>query len=96
MPVAQLKTMRRRWLMSDSHGCELVELVEDHVSAHTMGAETTAVSWRELEVELAGHGQVDLLERIEAQLLTVGLRRRSTSKSKPGRLFADRLSVDRQ
>jgi inorganic triphosphatase YgiF len=92
-PVAQLNTTRRRWLMSDSHGHEVVELVEDKVSAHTMGAETTAVSWREVEVELAEHGQAELLDRIEAQLLTVGVHR-SKSKSKLGRLLADRLPAE--
>jgi CHAD domain-containing protein len=92
-PVAQLHTTRRRWLMSDSAGRELVELVEDEVNAHTMGAETTAVSWREVEVELAEHGQAKLLDRIEKRLLTVGVRR-SRSTSKLGRLLADRLATE--
>jgi inorganic triphosphatase YgiF len=89
-PVAQLDTTRRRWLMADSRGRELVELVEDQVRAHTMGSETTTVSWREVEVELAEHGQVKLLDRIEKQLLKVGVHR-SSSKSKLGRLLADQL-----
>jgi CHAD domain-containing protein len=64
----------------------LVELVEDQVCAHTMGSETTTVSWREVEVELAEHGQVELLDRIEGQLRKVGVHR-SESKSKLGRVL---------
>jgi inorganic triphosphatase YgiF len=92
-PVAQLDTTRRRWLMSDSRGQELVELVEDQVWAHTLGCEITAVSWREIEVELAEHGQVQLLDRIESQLVKVGVYR-SQSKSKLGRLLGDRLAAE--
>jgi inorganic triphosphatase YgiF len=92
-PVAQLDTTRRRWLMSDPQGHELVELVEDQVSAHIMGSETSSVSWREVEVELAEHGQVELLDRIEKQLLEVGVHR-SKSKSKLGRLLADQLPAE--
>ena len=90
-PVAQLDTNRRRWLMSDSSGRELVELVEDEVRGHTMGAETTTVSWREIEVELAEDGRVELLDRIEKKLAKVGVRR-SKSKSKVARVLADRLA----
>jgi CHAD domain-containing protein len=91
-PVAKLDTKRRRWMMSDSDGRELVELVEDEVRAHTMGAETRTASWHEIEVELADHGQMQLLDGIEKQLAKVGVRR-STSKSKLGRLLADRVSA---
>ncbi|HTK67121.1 MAG TPA: CYTH and CHAD domain-containing protein [Pseudonocardia sp.] len=90
-PVAQLDTTRRRWMLTDAEGHELVEVVEDDVRAHTMGAETTALSWREIEVELAEYGRVELLDRIEEKLAGVGVRR-SESKSKLGRLLADRLA----
>lgn len=90
VPVAQLGTTRRRWVMSDSHDRELLEVVEDQVRGQTMGAETTTVSWREVEVELAEHGQLDLLDDIEARLATIGVRR-AKSTSKLGRLLADRL-----
>ncbi|MDQ2706260.1 MAG: CYTH and CHAD domain-containing protein [Actinomycetota bacterium] len=89
-PVAQLSTDRRRWVLSDSRGRELAELVDDTVVAHTMGAQTAAVSWREVEVELAEHGQVELLDRIERELLRIGARR-SGSGSKLGRVLADQL-----
>jgi inorganic triphosphatase YgiF len=91
-PVAQLSTRRRRWVLSDDDGRELVELVEDEVHAHTMGRQTTAVSWREVEVELGEHGRRELLDRIERKLLKAGARR-SASSSKLRRLLADRLSA---
>lgn len=90
-PVAQLNTQRRRWVLSDAQGHELAELVEDQVSAHTMGKQTTAVSWREVEVELGEHGQVELLDRIERELLEIGAHR-SASGSKLGRLLAGQLA----
>src|SRR5882757_8689581 len=88
--VAQLNTQRRRWVLSDADGHALAELVEDQVDAHTMGKQTTAVSWREVEVELGEHGQVELLDRIEHELLEIGAHR-SSSGSKLGRLLADQL-----
>jgi hypothetical protein len=51
-PVAELTTRRRRWVLADSTGRSLAELVDDHVSARTMGEQTTTVAWREVEVEL--------------------------------------------
>jgi CHAD domain-containing protein len=89
-PVAELKTRRRRWVYADGRGRELAELVEDHVHAHTMGSETSAVSWREVEVELGEHGQVELLDRIERELLRGGAHR-SRAGSKLGRVLGDRL-----
>jgi CHAD domain-containing protein len=92
VPVAQLNTRRRRWVLADQDGRALAELVEDRVSAHTMGEQTRAASWREVEVELAEHGQVKLRDRIERQLLKVGAQR-SASGSKLGRLLAEELSA---
>jgi CHAD domain-containing protein len=94
VPVAQLNTRRRRWVLTDPDGNPLAELVEDRVTAHTMGKQTRAVSWREVEVELAEHGQVDLLNSIERWLLDAGAQR-SRSRSKLGRLLAEELSVPR-
>jgi CHAD domain-containing protein len=51
-----------------------------------MGAATTAVSWREVEVELAEHGRPDVLDRIEHDLLAAGARR-SRSSAKLGRVL---------
>ncbi|MGH3575130.1 MAG: CHAD domain-containing protein, partial [Pseudonocardiaceae bacterium] len=92
VPVAQLNTRRQRWLLAGPDGQALAQLVEDQVSAHTMGEQTRAVSWREVEVELAEHGQVELLDRIERQLLKVGVQR-SGHGSKLGRLLAEELSA---
>jgi CHAD domain-containing protein len=89
-PIAELTTRRRRWVLADSTGRSLAELVDDHVSARTMGAQTTTVTWREVEVELGEHGQQKVLDRIERRLLKVGAQR-AGSASKLGRLLAERL-----
>ncbi|MDQ2791978.1 MAG: CHAD domain containing protein [Pseudonocardiales bacterium] len=89
-PVAELTTRRRRWVLADEDGHALAELVDDRVTAQTMGAQTTTVSWREVEVELGEHGQVKLLDRIERRLLKVGAQRAGFS-SKLGRVLADRI-----
>jgi CHAD domain-containing protein len=89
-PVAELTTRRRRWVLADSRGRSLAELVDDHVRARTMGEQTTTVSWREVEVELGEHGQQALLDRIERRLLKAGAQR-AGSASKLGRLLADRM-----
>lgn len=89
-PVAELTTRRRRWVLADATGRALAELVDDHVKARTLGAQTTTVAWREVEVELGEHGQRKLLDRIERRLLKVGAQRAGSS-SKVGRLLADRL-----
>jgi CHAD domain-containing protein len=89
-PVAELTTHRRSWRLAGANGDELVELVDDYVVGRTMGEQTRTESWREIEVELADYGDAGLLDRIENWLLGLGVRR-SPSKSKLGRLLADRL-----
>ena len=89
-PVAELTTRRRRWLLADSAGRSLAELVDDRVKAQTMGEQTTTVAWREVEIELVEPGQQKLLDRIERRLLQAGAQR-AGSASKLGRLLADRL-----
>jgi CHAD domain-containing protein len=89
-PVAELTTRRRRWVLANADGQAQAELVDDHVTATTMGEQTTTVSWREVEVELGEHGQRKLLNRIERRLLKVGVQRAGFS-SKLGRLLADRM-----
>jgi CHAD domain-containing protein len=105
-PVVRLRTRRRRWQLADDDGRPLAELVEDRVTAHTMGSDTSdtsdttdtsdtsdtgAVSWREVEVELSEHGSVALLDQVEQRLLDAGARR-SGAASKLSRVLADRLS----
>jgi len=87
-PVVRLRTHRRRWLLSDPDGQPLGELVEDRVTAHTLGSSSEATSWREIEVELAEHGTPTLLDRIEKSLLAVGARR-SDAASKLSRVLAE-------
>jgi CHAD domain-containing protein len=90
-PVAELTTRRRRWRLADDDGRVLVEVVDDHVSAHTVGASTSGMSWREVEVELGGHGDPDLLDRVERRLLKAGVRR-SDARSKLARVLGERLA----
>ncbi|MDQ4009581.1 MAG: CYTH and CHAD domain-containing protein [Actinomycetota bacterium] len=89
-PIAELNTRRRSWVLADSRGRSLAELVEDQVVARTMGEQTTTVSWREVEVELGEHGQQALLDRIERRLLKAGAQR-ADSASKLSRVLADRM-----
>jgi CHAD domain-containing protein len=89
-PVAELATARRRWRLTDDDGQVLVEVVDDHVSAHTLGASTSGMSWREVEVELGGHGDRQLLDQVERRLLDAGVRR-SDARSKLARVLGDRL-----
>ncbi len=89
-PVAELATRRRRWRLTDENGRVLVEVVGDHVSAHTLGASTSGTSWREVEVELGEHGDPDLLDRVERRLLEAGVRP-SDARSKLARVLGERL-----
>jgi len=89
-PIAELSTRRRRWRLTDNDGRLLIEVVDDHVSAHTLGASTSALRWREVEVELAGHGDPGLLDRVERRLLKAGVRR-SDARSKLARVLGERL-----
>ena len=89
-PVAELATRRRRWRLTDENGRVLVEVVDDHVSAHTLGASTSGMSWREVEVELGEHGDPELLDLVERRLLEAGVRR-SDARSKLARVLGERL-----
>lgn len=89
-PVAELSTARRRWRLADSGGDVLIEVVDDHVTAHTMGSSTSALAWREVEVELGGQGDPGLLDRVERRLLKAGVRR-SDARSTLARLLGERL-----
>jgi CHAD domain-containing protein len=74
VPVVRLETERRAWVLSKD-GRELLELVEDDVTAHTLGAAPTSRSWSEIEVELAEHGTVKLLDRVERDLARMDVHR---------------------
>jgi CHAD domain-containing protein len=80
VPVAIIRTRRRRRLLLDRAGTSLAELVADEVSAETLGESTTISSWDEVEVELTGGGR-KLLEAADERLRHSGLRRaRRTAK----------------
>jgi CHAD domain-containing protein len=65
LPVARLRTRRRRWLLRGGDGDELAELVDDHVSVLDRGR----VIGRFREVEIEGRGiERAALERIAAVL----------------------------
>jgi CHAD domain-containing protein len=65
VPVARLRTQRRRWLLCDAEGGELAELVDDRVSV--MERNRVAARFRELEIEGRGVGR-RALERIADEL----------------------------
>ena len=46
-PIAEIRTNRRRWQLTNNNGQLLAEVVDDVVTAQTMGSSTTTTSWRE-------------------------------------------------
>ena len=72
-PVAEIKTVRQRVVLLDEAGDSLAEVVDDHVSASTLGRQTELSQWREVEVELTGGGQ-GLLAAADKRLRRGGLR----------------------
>ncbi|HUQ60819.1 CYTH and CHAD domain-containing protein [Lentzea sp.] len=80
-PVAEIRTNRRRWQLTNNNGDLLAEVVDDVVTAQTMGSSTTTTSWREIEVELGESGTRKLLDTVEGHLVHAGITP-SSSKSK--------------
>lgn len=70
-PVARLVTTRTARHLCDDTGAELVEVVDDAVSAQTLGERTELSAWRELEVELVG-GDATLLDKVDQLLAAAG------------------------
>ena len=89
-PVVELAPLRRERPLTDAERNAVAPVPDDRVTGRTLGAETGATSWAEIEVELAGQGTPDVLDRIEAVLGRSGVRR-SASASKLGRVLADRI-----
>ena len=89
-PVVELDTVRREWTLTDAEGNAVATVTDDRVTGRTLGAETGTTSWAEIEVELAGQGTPEVLDRIEAVLGRSGVHR-SASASKLGRMLADRI-----
>ena len=88
-PVARIDTVRRRRVLLDSAGASLAEVVDDEVSAQSMGQATTLTQWREVEVELTGGGRL-LLVAADDKLRRAGLRPAGRS-AKLERALADRM-----
>ena len=72
-PVAEISTVRHRVVLLDEAGGSLAEVVDDDVSASTLGSQTELSHWREIEVELTGGGQ-RLLAAADKRLRRSGLR----------------------
>jgi CHAD domain-containing protein len=89
-PVVELDTARREWTLTDGNCNAVATVTDDRVTGRTLGAETGSTSWAEIEVELAGQGTLDVLDRIEEVLDRAGVHR-SASASKLARVLADRL-----
>lgn len=87
--VATMTTTRRRWTLIDATGGEVAEVVDDLVHGHRTGADTTAVTWREIEVELTAEGEPALLDRVDRRFSKAGMRRSDTAV-KLARVLGDR------
>jgi CHAD domain-containing protein len=88
-PVAEIRTVRHRLVLLDEAGDSLAEVVDDDVSASTLGAQTELSHWREVEVELTGGGQ-GLLAAADKRLRRSGLRP-AGRQAKLERALADQL-----
>lgn len=87
--VAVVTNHRQVHRLLDGAGAVLAELCDDHVTAEALGDQPGMNRWREWEVELVT-GSVELLEAVQAQLLTSGAVI-SASPSKLGRALGFRL-----
>jgi CHAD domain-containing protein len=89
VPVAEISTVRHRVVLLDKAGGSLAEVVDDDVSASTLGEQTALSQWREVEVELTGGGQ-GLLAAADKRLRSSGLRP-AGRQAKLERALADQL-----
>ncbi|MCK9926669.1 CYTH and CHAD domain-containing protein [Frankia sp. Mgl5] len=89
-PVARLVTLRTARRLRDKAGCDLAEVVDDQVTAQTLGATTVVQKWREIEVEL-GSGDPGVLDAVEAVLTAAGAEL-SASASKLAQVLGPALS----
>lgn len=77
-PVAVITTRRQRVILLDASGQALAEVADDQVTAGTRPAAGPELTWREIEVELAG-GDGPLLAAADKLLRKHGLRRSGRS-----------------
>lgn len=83
-PVAHIRTKRHRWELV-KNGRVTAEVVEDEVSAQTLGESEEIKTWREVEVELVDGGD-EVFDTVEQRL-----GRPSDAPPKLMRLLGDRL-----
>lgn len=69
-PVAHLRTVRRRLLLSDGEGTAVAEVVDDDVSV--LHGEHLALRFREVEVELAAGAPAVVLDEVVGRLRMSG------------------------
>ena len=77
-PVVELATVRREWILTGAAGDPVATVTDDRVTGRALDTEAgaaSAIAWAEIEVELAEHGTVEVLDRIEYALLAAGARR---------------------
>ncbi|MDT3397811.1 CYTH and CHAD domain-containing protein [Streptomyces sp. B1866] len=76
VPVVRVVTERELHHLVDDDGAPLAEIALDRVTGHRLApAESPAVRWTEVEVELADGARPKLLDQVEARLAALGLRR---------------------
>ncbi len=90
-PVGRLRTLRTARRLRDAAGADLAEVVDDRVSAQTLGEVTVVSTWREIEVELV-EGKPGLLDHVGELLLAAGAVAAADS-SKLGRLLGSALAA---
>jgi CHAD domain-containing protein len=92
-PVARLVTTRTAWRLRDSAAADLAEVVDDDVSAETLGRAPARRRWREVEVELA-EGDSALLDQLGKTLTAAGATP-STNGSKLAHVLGPALDATR-
>ncbi|MCK6211830.1 CYTH and CHAD domain-containing protein [Georgenia sp. EYE_87] len=89
VPVARLRTTRAVHRLRADGGPVLAEVVEDDVTAESLGDDVTVSTWREVEVELVDGGP-GLLDEAAAALVAAGATD-PPAPSKLARALGDRL-----
>lgn len=77
-PVARVDTDRVTWELLGRTGEVLAEVTDDTVTASALTGPSTMDEWREVEVELAAGGDVEVLDRVEKFLHRAGFHRSGT------------------
>ncbi|WP_462187035.1 MULTISPECIES: CYTH and CHAD domain-containing protein [unclassified Frankia] len=90
-PVARLRTLRTARRLRGTVGVDLAEVVDDQVSAQTLGEKTVLSSWREIEVELVDGGP-EVLDEV-AGLLTAAGATPAVDSSKLARVLGEALAA---